>query len=132
MDKPVRPSSSESISAREPVQIAIRLGLLAGVIYWSYILILPFIPILVWSTILAVALYPLFDLLARLLGGRPMVSAMLITVLCLTIVIGPASWLVFGMVEGVRLFSEEIAKGNVSVPAPHETVQQWPLIGGLV
>jgi hypothetical protein len=34
-------------SAKDPVQLAIRLGLLAGVIYWSYILVLPFIPILV-------------------------------------------------------------------------------------
>ena len=44
-------------------------------------------------------------------------------------VIGPASWLVFGMVEGVRLFAEELAKGSVSVPAPHDSVKQWPLIG---
>src|SRR5579871_1125629 len=102
MDKPVRSSSSESMSAKEPTHIAIRLGLLAGVIYSSYILILPFIPNMVSSTILAVALYPVFDLLARLLGGRPVLSAVLITLLCLTIVIGPASWLVFGLVEGVR------------------------------
>ncbi|HLG85089.1 MAG TPA: AI-2E family transporter [Bradyrhizobium sp.] len=120
------------MSAKEPAQIAIRLGLLAGVIYWSYILILPFIPIMVWSTILAVALYPVFDLLARLLGGRPVLSAVLITLLCLTIVIGPASWLVFGLVEGVRQFSEEIAKGTVSVPAPHVSVKEWPLIGGWI
>lgn len=115
--------------AREPARIAIRLGLLAGIIYWSYILILPFIPILVWSTILAVALYPVFDALTRLLGGRGVLSATLITILCLTIVIGPASWLVFGLVEGVRLFSAQFATGSVSVPAPHEAVKQWPLIG---
>src|ERR1700741_3458062 len=103
MDEPVGPSSAESVPAREPVQIAIRLALLAGVIYWSYILILPFIAILVWSTILAVALYPVFEVLTRLLGGRPVVSATLITLLGLAIMIGPASWLVFGLVEGVRL-----------------------------
>jgi predicted PurR-regulated permease PerM len=135
MDQPVGPTAATpvpvpaSVPAREPVRIAIRLGLLAGVIYWSYILILPFIPILVWSIILAVALYPVFDALTRLLRGRRVLSAVLITILCLTIVIGPASWLVFGMVEGVRLFAEEFAKGNVSVPAPHESVKQWPLIG---
>src|SRR5579883_668802 len=128
MDQPAKPPSAELAPAREPVRIAIRLALLAGVIYWSYILILPFIPILVWSTILAVALYPVFDALTRLLGGRRVLSATLITVLCLTIVIGPASWLVFGMVEGVRLFGDEFAKGSVSVPAPHDSVKQWPLI----
>jgi len=132
MDQPVRPPSSESVSTREPVQIAIRLGLLAGVIYWSYILILPFIPILVWSTILAVALYPVFDLLARLLGGRPVVSAILITILGLAIVIGPASWLVFGLVEGVRAAADQLTAGTVAVPAPSASVKQWPLIGDTV
>src|SRR5579864_8420859 len=132
MDQPVRPSSSESAPAREPVQVAIRLALLAGVIYWSYILILPFIPILVWSAILAVALYPVFDLLARLLGGRPVVSAILITILGLAIVIGPASWLVFGLVEGVRVAADQLTAGTVSFPAPSESVKQWPLIGDAV
>jgi predicted PurR-regulated permease PerM len=134
MDQPVGPSAAEPVPvpAREPARIAIRLALLAGVIYWSYILILPFIPILVWSTIFAVALYPMFDVLTRLLGGRGVLSATLITILCLTIVVGPASWLVFGMVEGVRLFSEELAKGAVAVPAPHASVKQWPVIGDWV
>jgi predicted PurR-regulated permease PerM len=134
MDQPVGPSSAAEpvpvpAPAREPARVAIRLGLLAGVIYWSYVLILPFIPILVWSTVLAVALFPVFDALAKLLGGRGVLAATLLTILCLTIVIGPASWLVFGMVEGVRLFAEELAKGNVSVPAPHDSVRQWPLVG---
>ena len=129
MDQP-GPPSTEQAAAKDPVRLAIRLGLLACVIYWSYILILPFVPILLWSTILAVALYPMFDALSRLLGGRPAVSATLITILGLAIMIGPASWLVFGLVEGVRLISEQLGSGNVSVPAPNPAVKEWPLIGG--
>ena len=86
MEQPIGPPSVQSVSAASAVQLAIRLALLAGVIYWSYILIQPFIPILVWSAILAVALYPVFDALARLLGGRPVVSAILITILGLAII----------------------------------------------
>ena len=127
MDQPVGPPSTEQ--AKAPVRLAIRLGLLACVIYWSYILILPFVPILLWSTILAVALYPMFDALSRLLGGRPAVSATLITILGLSIVIGPASWLVFGLVEGVRLIADQLGTGSVSVPAPNPAVKDWPLIG---
>src|SRR3954463_9005186 len=55
------------------IQLAIRLGLLAFLIYWTFVLIRPFVPILVWSIVLAVALYPVFGVLARLLGGRPRV-----------------------------------------------------------
>jgi predicted PurR-regulated permease PerM len=129
MDQAVTPSPGEPAPAKDPVRLAIRLALLAGVIYWSYILILPFIPIMVWCVILAVALYPVFDLLARLLGGRPVLSAILITILGLAIVIGPASWLAFGLIEGVRLVSDHVGTGNVHVPTPNAAVKQWPLIG---
>jgi predicted PurR-regulated permease PerM len=129
MDQQVGPSSAEPVSAISPVELAIRLGLLACLIYWTYVLILPFIPILLWSMVLTVALYPVFDGVSRLLGGRPVVSASLITILCLSIVIGPASWLVFGMVEGVHLISEQLGAGNVSVPRPNAAIKDWPLIG---
>jgi predicted PurR-regulated permease PerM len=70
-----------------------------------------------------------FDALARILGGRPAVSATLIAMLGLSIVIGPASWLVFGLVEGVRFFSDQLGAGNVSVPVPNPAVKEWPLVG---
>ena len=38
------------------IPIAIRLALLGFLVYWSILLLLPFIPILVWSVVLAVAL----------------------------------------------------------------------------
>ena len=38
------------------IQLVIRLGLLAFLIYWTFVLIRPFVPILVWSIVLAVAL----------------------------------------------------------------------------
>src|SRR5258708_27828593 len=53
------------------IQLAIRLGLLAFLIYWTFVLIRPFVPILAWSIVLAVAFYPVFDLLSRLLGVLP-------------------------------------------------------------
>src|ERR1043165_8048726 len=74
------------------IQLAIRLGLLAFLIYWTYVLIRPFVPILVCSIVLAVALYPVFGFLARLLGGRPRLAAAILTVVNLGIVIWAADW----------------------------------------
>jgi hypothetical protein len=38
------------------IQLAVRLGLLALLVYWTFLLIRPFVPILAWSIVLAVAL----------------------------------------------------------------------------
>jgi predicted PurR-regulated permease PerM len=111
------------------IQLAIRLGLLAFLIYWTFVLIRPFVPILVWSIVLAVALYPVFGLLARLLGGRPRLAAAILTVVNLGIVIGPATWLGLSALEGVREFAASLSAGNLVVPSPPEVVKNWPLIG---
>src|SRR5882762_4429341 len=111
------------------IQLVIRLGLLAFLIYWTFVLIRPFVPILAWSIVLAVALYPVFGLLSRLLGGRPRLAAAVLTLINLGIVIGPATWLGLSALEGVREFAGNLGAGSLAVPSPSQGVKDWPLIG---
>ena len=111
------------------IQLAIRLGLLAFLIYWTFVLIRPFVPILAWSIVLAVALYPVFDFLSRLLGGRPRLAAVVLTLINLAIVIGPATWLGLSALDGVKEFAGNLSGGSLMVPSPPEGVKNWPLIG---
>ena len=111
------------------IQLVIRLGLLAFLIYWTFVLIRPFVPILAWSIVLAVALYPVFALLARLLGGRPKLAAVILTLINLAIVIGPAAWLGVSAMNGVREIAGNLGSGSLVVPSPPESISKWPLIG---
>jgi predicted PurR-regulated permease PerM len=111
------------------IQLMIRLGLLAFLIYWTFVLIRPFVPILAWSVVLAVALYPVFGLLAGLLGDRPRLAAVILTLINLAIVIGPATWLGLSALDGVREFAGNLGSGTLVVPSPPEAVNKWPLIG---
>jgi len=60
---------------------AIRLGLVFLAVYWCLRIIAPFIPLVLWAVIIAVAIFPMHVKLAARLGGRKKLSAMLITVL---------------------------------------------------
>ena len=93
-------TSRSRMAGSLPVDAAIRIGLLGLLLYWSLKVIGPFLTIVLWSAILTVALYPLFDWLAARLGSRR-VAATLVTLLCLVIVIGPVTWLGFGLIGGV-------------------------------
>ena len=110
-------------------QVAIRLGLLATLIYWSFVLLRPFIPILVWSVVLAVALYPVFDWLSSHLGRRPRTAAILTTLIVLAVFLAPAAWLGIGLVDGLRNISEQLTSGDLELPAPPDSVQNWPVVG---
>lgn len=109
------------------IDFAIRLGLLGLLSYWSFRVVAPFVTIALWSALLAVALYPLFNWLARYFSSG--LSAALVSLLCLTIVIGPVTWLGFGMVTGIGFLATEFNTGGPIVPLPPEHVKTWPIIG---
>jgi predicted PurR-regulated permease PerM len=110
------------------IDVAIRIGLLALLAYWSLKVIGPFVTILLWSGILTVALYPVFTWLARLIGSKTLAAAM-ITVLSLMIVLGPVTWLGFAMVGGIELLVKGIDTGQLAIPMPPDVIKDWPLIG---
>ena len=110
------------------IDVAIRLGLLLLLAYWSLLVIGPFVTILLWSGILTVALFPVFDWLARLLGSKP-VAAAILTVLSLLIVLGPVMWLGFAMIGGIELLVKGIDTGELAIPMPPDFVKSWPVIG---
>jgi predicted PurR-regulated permease PerM len=88
------------IITAKAMQLAVRLGLLALLVYWTFHLIRPYVPILAWSIVLAVALSRI-RLLARLPACRPRLAA--------AIVIGPATWLGLSALDWVRDFAENLA-----------------------
>lgn len=116
-------------SSDQVIQVAIRLTLLAFLIYWSLVLLRPFVPILAWSVVLAVALYPAFDWLSSHLGHRPKTAAVLVTLAVLAVFLGPAAWLGIGLVDGLRNISDQLTSGDLVIPSPPESVRNWPLVG---
>ena len=110
------------------IDVAIRIGLLALLAYWSLKVIGPFVTILLWSSILTVALYPVFNWLAGVIGSKTVAAAM-ITVLSLMIVLGPVTWLGFAMVGGIELLVKGIDTGQLAIPMPPDAIKGWPLIG---
>ncbi|MCP3383302.1 AI-2E family transporter [Bradyrhizobium sp. CCGUVB4N] len=111
------------------VQLVIRLALLGLLIIWTFLIIKPFVPILTWSAVLAVAFYPVFGWLEKLLGGSPRIAAAILTLVMLGIVIGPAAWLGLSAVEGIRDIASQISAGDLALKAAPEQIKSWPLIG---
>jgi predicted PurR-regulated permease PerM len=109
------------------IDFAIRLGFIALLGYWSFRVIAPFLTVGLWSAILAVALYPVFDWLARWLSARA--AALLVTLLCFMVVVGPLTWLALGMIGGVSSLVKDIDTGQLTFPLPPEAVKGWPIIG---
>jgi predicted PurR-regulated permease PerM len=111
------------------VEAAIRIGVLALLLYWSLVLVSPFISIIIWSAVLSVALYPVFEWISVRLGGHRRIAAILVTILSLLVIIGPATWLALGLIDSVRLIADRLDLANLAIPPPSSSVKEWPLIG---
>lgn len=122
----------QNMAGEEIVQLAVRLALLAFLAYWSFVLVRPFIPILIWSMVLTVALYPPYDWLSQHLGDRRKLAAAIITATILAIIVGPIAWFGVGVVDGLQDLAGHLNAGTLAIPSPPEGVKDWPIVGAQV
>lgn len=111
------------------VEAAIRIGVLALIFLWSLQIVRPFVQVVLWAAILAVAIYPLYLGLARRLGGRGKIAAFLITVAALAVLLIPSFKFFGATVQEAREVAEKAEAGTLKVPPPPDGVRDWPLIG---
>ena len=110
------------------IEIAIKLGLVAIVIYFSYLIAKPFMAIVVWGVIIAVALSPLIESLEKRFGHRKKIIIAL-TVAVIAALLIPTYSLSGKMIESSQTIMQAMKEGTITVPPPTEAVKEWPLIG---
>jgi len=89
----------------------------------------PFVAIIVWGIILAVAVFPLHNKLTAVLGGRAKWSATLITLIGLAVVIVPGWLVIDSSLSTAHSLQANIEDGGLNIPPPNENVKGWPVIG---
>jgi predicted PurR-regulated permease PerM len=111
------------------IYTALRIGFIAVLLYWSFLIIKPFIMLVLWGIIISVALYPLFKKLAGKLGGREKLSATIITLVLLAILIVPSISLISSTVDSLRNVAHQMDAGTFRIRPPEQKVAEWPVIG---
>lgn len=126
---PAAETLTDRIFVRRAVEAAVRVGLLALLIFWCFEIVRPFIIPFVWSVIIAVAVFPLYEKVRHALGDRRVIAAVILTIVMLVVLIWPAALLATTMAEGVNALAQRFASGTIVIPPPFEGVDQLPVIG---
>jgi predicted PurR-regulated permease PerM len=114
---------------RFTIDLAIRLGLIATIIYVSLLLLRPVTGLILWALILSVAVYPLFNLLRRRLRIRDGIAAALLSILLLVLLLAPVVILAGSAIESLDEYARLLLRGGHVVPPPPESVRDWPMVG---
>ncbi|MFL5143424.1 MAG: AI-2E family transporter [Microvirga sp.] len=106
---------------------AIRVGLVALLLYACGRIVLPFAGILAWSAILAVMLYPLHLRLAGWLGNRW--SAVLIGLVGVAVALGPMVIVVTSLATSIYSLISTVQNQDLALPLPPVWLDGTPLVG---
>jgi predicted PurR-regulated permease PerM len=111
------------------IATALRIGFVGLLLILSYLILKPFLVVVMWGIIIAVGVYPIFKKFAKLLGNRDKLASTLITLFALAVLLIPSYYLMESTVEGVQNLAAELDDGTFTVPPPSESVAEWPVIG---
>ena len=121
--------TAKALPTRQIFNLAIQFLALALLLVWCFKILYPFISVVMWAAILAVALSPFHQKLKKLLKQRGTLAAIIVTLISLLVIILPAVWLGLTTAREVKEFATEYNAGHISIPPPSSSVKTWPLIG---
>jgi len=120
---------ANKISNNSVYDITIRLFILILIVAWCLMIMLPFVSIILWSMILALAMFPLHSILAKKMGGRPKLASFIIIFSILVVIFLPTWLLIDSLFDQVKDLKASYDSGTLTIPPPEEKVKEWPIIG---
>ena len=111
------------------LEASIHIGLAVLLTTACLLILRPFVPLVTWGVIIAVAVYPRFKRLEAKLGGRGMLAAAIFTLVSLTLLIVPVVLLAGTLLDGVQTIATHFREGTLVIPPPPPRVAYWPIIG---
>ena len=120
----------KNTETKNPIDLYIKIVLLSLLLIWSFYIVKPFVTLIVWSIIVAVALYPFYQKLLKLTKGKKkgLVTSAFVLILVALIVM-PTISLTGSIIDSGQEFYQNFDEGTLKVPPPAESVREWPLVG---
>jgi len=134
MNEPLPPPLARSnpapLPAHDLTRIVLMVLVIAMMIAGSFWILRPFLPALIWATMIVVATWPLMKQVERLLWNRRSLAVAVMTIAFLVLVIAPVIAAISNLVDYVPDVAERL-KGidTLTIPPPPDWVAGVPLIG---
>ena len=98
----------------------IRAGLVGALAVLCYRVFAPFLPLMVWSIILAVTMYPLHQWFARKVRGKQGLASTILVIVGILLIVVPTALLMSSFADSVRNFINAAQNNTLTIPAPRD------------
>ena len=114
------------------IELVVRLGVLAILVAWCFKIMAPFVGLVAWGIIIAVAAAGPFSRLEKFVGGRSGLAGAIFLLFALVSLIVPAVIFSETLVSSAHRIAGQLNAGAIDVPPPPQKVADWPFIGDTV
>lgn len=121
-------TNSSAFNFEKIVDTIIRLGVLALLLMWCFDILRPFVLILIWAIVIAIAIFPVHKFFVKIFRGKKILAVIVLTLFMLSVIIIPSGLIVYSLYEGVNHFRELFNSGEHLIPPPGGTTANWPVI----
>ena len=122
-------SSPRATAVRTAVEIAVNLLLIFIILAWCLQILRPFISLIAWAGVIAIAMYAPFRKLQAMLGGSKKLAVTVFAVIGLAVVIVPAWLFVDSIASSAADVRTALETGQVELAPPGDNVKDWPVVG---
>ena len=110
------------------ITATLRLLVILLMIAWCFFIVRPFLMIILWAIILAVAIFPLYSRWMKKFANKKKTGAVLFSLIAALILFTPMYFMVGSVVENTKLTVSQIKDQSLQIPQPDLSVKEWPVI----
>ena len=108
----------------------LKIAIVLLLVVWCFLIIQPFILVLLWSIILAVALFPVYDSIIKKMRGRSKkLGTTIFSVVLILLLLVPTYFLTNSVSRSTIDTVRKVKSNALVLPAPNQDVKEWPVIG---
>jgi predicted PurR-regulated permease PerM len=122
-------STVRRILSRDLTDTIIRVGLIVILAVACMKVMEPFMPLMLWALVLAIALYPLQRAVSRRLGGRQGPAATLIVLTSVLLIGTPTVLLGGSFARHVHDAYTRFETESIELRKPNPAIAEWPIVG---
>lgn len=117
-------------NSKKAINTYLKIVVLSVLLIWSFFIVKVFVLLMIWSIIVAVALYPFYNKIINVFKGKKkgLVTSLFIIAL-MALIIMPSFNVTQNIVSSTKELYHNFDNGTLEVPPPNESVKEWPLVG---
>ena len=112
-----------------PIDIYLRMLILSLLIAWCFFIARPFLVIMIWAIIIAVAVYPIHKRLINFLGGRRLLAIGIFILIVLSLFVMPSIPIAKSILSHNKEIRSFLQDPEAQLPRPNPEVADWPVVG---